>query len=76
MQNKSKLQDSEAKQEAQTSFLCHAPEATTVFLAGTFNDWDPLAIPMERDGEGNWHAAIPLRPGRYEFKFIVDGQWC
>ncbi len=75
MQNKSKQQESEAKQEAPTSFICHAPGATAVFLAGTFNDWDPLAIPMEQDAEGKWHAAIPLHPGRYEFKFIVDGQW-
>ncbi len=62
MQNKSKQQDSEAKQEAQTSFLCHAPEATTVFLVGTFNDWDPLAIPMERElACGDSFASGPLR---------------
>lgn len=24
-----------------TVFVCHAPNAESVFLAGTFNDWDP-----------------------------------
>src|SRR5262245_16287269 len=50
-----------------TRFVCHAPEAKAVFLAGTFNGWSPEATPMTRDAEGNWSVAVTLKPGRYEY---------
>lgn len=53
-----------------------APEAQEVFLSGTFNDWSPSAIQMERDTDGSWIAMVPLTSGRYEYKFVVDGRWC
>ncbi|HJT70838.1 MAG TPA: glycogen-binding domain-containing protein [Terriglobales bacterium] len=74
MQNKSKRQEPE-DQETQTSFNCHAPEANEVFLVGTFNNWDPLATRMERGTDGNWRTTVHLPPGRYEYKFVVDGRW-
>ena len=58
------------------SVVCHAPEATNVFLAGTFNNWDPQASPMERAPDGVWQIALDLAPGQYEYKFVVDGRWC
>ena len=45
-------------------------------MAGTFNDWEPSAHPMEEGAAGEWVLAVPLEPGRYEYKFIVDGVWC
>jgi 5'-AMP-activated protein kinase regulatory beta subunit len=57
-------------------FFCSAPDAQSVFVAGTFNDWQPDATPMMRDDDGVWTAALALSPGRYEYKFVVDGQWC
>ena len=59
-----------------TPFSCHAPEARAVFVAGTFNDWDPVATPMTRGAVGNWTASLQLDPGHHEFKFVVDGEWC
>lgn len=48
-----------------------------VFVAGTFNDWDAEAIPMKDEtNSGNYHATIELTPGKYEYKFIIDGVWC
>jgi hypothetical protein len=29
---------------------------------------------MIRDGAG-WKASVSLSPGRYEYRFVVDGQW-
>ena len=55
---------------------CQAPEAGAVFLAGTFNDWRADATPMKRADDGNWTARVKLPPGRHEFKFVVDGEWC
>ena len=25
--------------------------------------------------EGKWSAEVPLNPGRYEYRFVVDGRW-
>ena len=57
-------------------FSCHAPNAKTVFVAGTFNDWNPEVIPLYREPDGHWRTTLPLTPGHHEYKFIVDGQWC
>lgn len=59
-----------------TIISCTASEAQAVRLAGTFNDWNPDSIPMKRTREGKWSARLDLPAGRYEFKFVVDGQWC
>ncbi len=53
-----------------------APEAKEVFLAGTFNDWNPKSIPMKKAKGGDWTHTLDLAPGRHEFKFVIDGQWC
>ena len=57
-------------------FSCYFETAKTVFLAGSFNGWDPTATPMEREGGGRWTTTVQLAPGRYEFKFVVDDVWC
>ncbi|HKQ47567.1 MAG TPA: glycogen-binding domain-containing protein [Phycisphaerae bacterium] len=59
-----------------TLFECRPPGAKAVFLAGTFNNWDESATPMERARDGTWRITLNLPPGRYEFKFVVDGHWC
>jgi hypothetical protein len=66
----------EPKHDLSTRFTCYAPEATTVFLAGTFNGWHPLATPLVKGSQGNWTTTLGLWPGRYEYKFVVDDVWC
>lgn len=56
-------------------FKCHAPDAQQVFVAGTFNEWKPDAMPLVRDKAGHWRGSLKLPPGRHEFKFVVDGRW-
>jgi hypothetical protein len=53
-----------------------APDARNVFIAGTFNDWNPCSDPLTRTGDGHWVLTLDLPPGRYEYKFVVDGEWC
>lgn len=66
-----------SKQKAKSTELsCHAPNASTLFLAGTFNDWKTDTTPLAKDDQGNWKAELQLPAGRHEFKFVVDGQWC
>ncbi len=30
---------------------------------------------MTRDPVDGWKATVALPPGRYEYRFVVDGQW-
>jgi hypothetical protein len=56
-------------------FRLNAPEAAAVHLAGTFNGWDPGASSLSRGADGAWHLELPLEPGAYEYRFVVDGLW-
>lgn len=58
-----------------TEFKLYAPSAKRVSLAGNFNNWDTGALSAKRDSKGNWTVKVGLRPGRYEYKFLVDGTW-
>ena len=49
--------------------------ARDVCVAGSFNDWQPAATPMIAVGNGHWLKELALPPGRYEYRFVVDGQW-
>lgn len=57
------------------SFELVKPDAKRVCVAGTFNDWKPEAAPLAPAGNGRWAADLPVKPGRYEYLFVVDGQW-
>ena len=65
-----------AAKDNPTEFACDTNSAKAVFLAGSFNNWSPTASPMTKDKNGHWTASLPLAPGRYEYKFVVDGEWC
>jgi 1,4-alpha-glucan branching enzyme len=49
--------------------------ATTVAIAGTFNDWKPAITPMVMLREGTWAKVLSLPPGKYEYLFVADGKW-
>ena len=51
------------------------PTATTVSIAGTFNNWHPTTISMQRSVNGRWMVAAALAPGIYEYCLVVDGHW-
>ena len=72
--NKASNQQSDARRK--TTLSCYASDAGEVFVAGTFNEWKPDEVLLERDKSGRWSVDLELAPGRYEFKFIVDGRWC
>lgn len=57
-------------------FATEAPGATSVAIAGDFNNWQPGATLMERNGDGSsFVALLPLPPGRYRYRYVIDGQW-
>lgn len=49
--------------------------AQRVSLCGDFNGWLPDATPMELCKDGHWETTVELAPGRYEYKFVRDGEW-
>ena len=57
------------------TFKLHAPDAQCVSLAGDFNSWDPEMHPLKKSSAGIWKKMVSLSPGRYEYRFIVDGEW-
>jgi 1,4-alpha-glucan branching enzyme len=70
---KPKEQREKAKEKT-VEFRLSMPQAYTVSVVGTFNNWDIKKTPMQKDATG-WKANIPLAPGRYEYRFVADGQW-
>jgi len=64
-----------APRKKRVNFALYAPEADAVYVAGTFNDWDPSARPLKRGKKGIWRTWMSLPPGRYEYRFIVDDHW-
>ena len=50
-------------------------EAHEVFVAGSFNNWNPRATPMKRDTFGDWSVEVQLPPGEYHYRLLVDGEW-
>ena len=57
------------------NFLLHAPGAREVYVAGSFNDWDPTARPLKRGKDDEWRTWMNLAPGTHEYQFVVDGEW-
>ena len=57
------------------TFRFFAPLSLKVEIAGTFNDWDSSKGSLKKDAHGHWSGAFELKPGRYEYRFVVDGNW-
>ena len=58
-----------------TIFGLHAPDANSVYVSGSFNNWaiDESCRMVKEDGI--WVARLPLASGLYRYQFIVDGRW-
>ncbi|HMU10026.1 MAG TPA: hypothetical protein PKC54_08480 [Ferruginibacter sp.] len=55
-------------------FLRGNTNARKVMLAGSFTDWVNGALPMIKTDSG-WMANAKLAPGKYLYKFVIDGNW-
>lgn len=65
-----------AATQVMARFTYRAPLAHEVAVAGDFNGWEPQTARMRRGTGGVWSVEIPLAPGgRYQYMFVVDGQW-
>jgi 1,4-alpha-glucan branching enzyme len=64
-----------APKRRRVTFSFEAPKAKRVTLMGDFNHWDAKTHPMKKDNKGKWNNIVMLFPGRYEYRFLVDGKW-
>jgi 1,4-alpha-glucan branching enzyme len=58
-----------------TEFSYTSEDAESVFLVGEFNDWNEEKFNMRRYKNGIFKKKIKLKPGSYQYRFIVDGEW-
>jgi glycosidase len=50
-------------------------EVEAVYLAGSFNDWQPTADEMSGPAEdGSYTLEYNLRPGEHQYKFVINGE--
>ena len=57
-----------------TSIPTNTPTAATIYVAGSFNGWNPSSTPMVSDGNGNFVYTVPEGSGIAEYKF-TRGSW-
>jgi hypothetical protein len=46
----------------------------SIALVGAFNDWDADSTKLTEVSPGVWTVSLRLRPGIYEYQFILDGK--
>lgn len=65
------------KGRKRVTFALDANPGQRVFVAGSFTDWDSKKKPLkDKNGSGQYAVTMLLAPGTYEYKFVVDGDWC
>jgi len=55
-------------------FALEAPGASRVQLVGDFNNWTLEGSDMQAAGRV-WTKTLNLEPGRYLYRYVVDGHW-
>lgn len=48
--------------------------AKRVYLAGSFNNWRPAELAMQKTADG-WELPVYLAEGTHAYKFVADGRW-
>jgi len=49
--------------------------AEEVRITGDFTDWLKDGIRLSHNGKNEWRTVLPLGPGRYQYRLLVDGEW-
>ncbi len=57
-------------------FIVKVQGAREVHIVGDFNNWrmSDQSLLWQKE-EGLWQKRVFLEPGKYRYKFIIDGQW-
>jgi 5'-AMP-activated protein kinase regulatory beta subunit len=58
------------------TFRVVAAPGSEVFVAGTFNDWNPKEHALhDNPDSGHYAGTLVVPTGRHEYKFIINGDW-
>jgi hypothetical protein len=60
--------------EGIAQFVARFPNARSVAVVGSFNDWRPSIPLQDSDHDGDWEASVVLPAGAHEYMFVVDGE--
>jgi hypothetical protein len=52
-----------------------AGSVDAVSVTGDFCRWSDEGIRLQRGPDGAWSTTLQLKPGEYQYRLIVDGQW-
>ena len=69
-----KAQDNSGRMK-KVKFHVQADPGAAVFVAGSFNNWDPASYKMKQNGDRFYEASVVLPAGKHEYKFLVNGVW-
>lgn len=58
-----------------TVFTYQDKFAKQVTIVGDFNNWNPKITRLKANSFKVWSVTVPLKRGKYSYKFNVDGQW-
>ena len=62
---------------SEVGFKFTAEPGSNVFVAGTFNHWDPAQYKLRENAKkGVFATSLTLPTGEHEYKFVVNGVWC
>ena len=71
----SKKKTKRSEMVKKTEFSLSVPQAQRVSIAGDFNQWNPSSHPLQQDTKGTWRVSLDLKPGNYEYRFLLDDEW-
>jgi hypothetical protein len=56
------------------TFRYGAPPNETVYVAGSFNNWDPFMYELKEKTLGHYELTLHLPPGTYQYAFFYRGE--
>ena len=69
-----KLTRSSRDRTVRITFVLPAGDSRAVSVVGDFNDWDPLAHPLKKRGNGTRSVVVTVPTGRtLHFRYLADG---
>lgn len=57
------------------TFMLYRPEASQIEVAGSFTNWERITMFRKQDDPAMWGVQYTLPPGRYTYKYVIDGEW-
>lgn len=68
--------ESTGPSQKQIEFNIAAPNAKDIYVVGDFNHWKiNEESRLSKLADGRWNKKLDLTPGRYKYKYVIDGEW-